>query len=166
MLLFQKLGSVRSIAYNGWVLAEHLEFDPARDDEVFSAVPATPAVFLLRGNDAQADPHVSKTANLRRRLQRLLGQVEERTRKLNLRGRVRHIEYTRTGSDFESSFLVYQTLRLTFPKSYGDRMRFRFAPLIKLHLENEYPRASITTRQGRLNGRSLFYGPFPSRAAA
>ena len=37
---------------------------------------------------------------------------------------------------------------------------------MKLHLENEYPRASITTRLGRLNGRSLYYGPFLSRLAA
>ena len=42
----------------------------------------------------------------------------------------------------------------------------RFAPLLKLHMENEYPRASITTRLGRLGGRSLYYGPFPSRTAA
>jgi excinuclease UvrABC nuclease subunit len=45
-------------------------------------------------------------------------------------------------------------------------MRFRFASLVKLHLENEYPRASITTRLGRLKGRSLYYGPFQSRMAA
>jgi len=148
------------------VLAHRLEFAPERDAEVFAAVPAAPAVFLLRGEDAQAEPYVSKTANLRRRLQRLLGRIEERTKKLNLRDRVRHIEYTPTGSEFESSFVLYQALRATFPKSYGDRLRFRFAPLVKLHLENEYPRASITTRLGRLNGRSLYYGPFPSRAAA
>jgi excinuclease UvrABC nuclease subunit len=148
------------------VLAQRLEFAPERDAEVFAAVPAAPAVFLLRGEDAQAEPYVSKTANLRRRLQRLLGRIEERTKKLNLRDRVRHIEYTPTGSDFESGFVLYQALRATFPKSYGDRLRFRFAPLVKLHMENEYPRASITTRLGRLNGRSLYYGPFPSRAAA
>src|SRR5262249_52392971 len=53
-----------------------------------------------------------------------------------------------------------------FPKTYGNRMRFRFAPLVKLHLENEFPRASITTRLGRLNGGSLYYGPFASRVAA
>jgi excinuclease ABC subunit C len=148
------------------VLAQRLEFAPERDAEVFAAVPAAPAVFLLRGEDAQAEPYVSKTANLRRRLQRLLGRIEERTRKLNLGDRVRHIEYTPTGSDFESGFALYQALRVMFPKSYGDRLRFRFAPLVKLHMENEYPRASITTRLGRLNGRSLYYGPFPSRAAA
>jgi excinuclease ABC subunit C len=148
------------------VLTERLEFAPERDADVFSATPAAPAVFLLRWADAHAEPYVSKTANLRRRLQRLLGPVEERTKKLNLRDRVRLIEYAPTGSDFESGFLLYRVLRDAFPKTYSARMRFRFAPLVKLHLENEYPRASITTRLGRLNGRSLYYGPFVSRLAA
>jgi excinuclease ABC subunit C len=148
------------------VLTERLEFAPERDAGTFTAVPAAPAVFLLRGDDAQAEPYVSKTANLRRRLQRLLGPVEERTKKLNLRDRVRWIEYTPTGSDFESGFLLYRILREAFPKTYGNRLRFRFAPLVKLHLENQYPRASITTRLGRLKGSALFYGPFQSRTAA
>ncbi len=128
-------------------------------------MPASAAVFLLRG-DEQSEPYVTKTANLRRRLQRLLSVPEERTKRLNLRDRVRSIEYTQTGSDFESGFLLYKVLRLTFPKTYAARLRLRFAPLVKLHLENEYPRASITTRLGRLHGKSLYYGPFPSRNAA
>jgi excinuclease UvrABC nuclease subunit len=148
------------------VLTERLDFAPERDAEVFSMVPAAPAVFLLRGADAHSEPYVTKTANLRRRLQRLLGPVEERTKKLNLRDRVRLIEYAPTGSDFESGFLLYGVLRATFPRTYQDRLRFRFAPLVKLHLENEYPRASVTTRLGRLGGRSLYYGPFVSRVAA
>jgi len=148
------------------VLTERLEFAAEHDAEVFSAVPAAPAVFLLRGHDAQAEPYVSKTANLRRRLQRLLGPVEERTKKLNLRSRIRSIEYAPTGSDFESGFVLYKALRSTFPKTYPNRLRFRFAPLVKLHLENEYPRASVTTRLGRLKGRTLYYGPFASRTAA
>jgi excinuclease UvrABC nuclease subunit len=148
------------------VLKERLEFTPERDAEVFYAVPAAPAVFLLRGEDAHAEPYVSKTANLRRRLQRLLGQVTERTKKLNLRDRVRVIEYSPTGSDFESGFLLYCTLRQAFPKTYQNRLRFRFAPFVKFHLENEYPRMSITTRLGKLNGRSQYYGPFVSRVAA
>jgi excinuclease ABC subunit C len=148
------------------VLTERLEFAPERDAEIFAAVPPAPAVFLLRAAEAQAEPYVSKTANLRRRLQRLLGPVEERTKKLNLRDRVRQIEYAPTGSDFESGFLLYAVLRSAFPKTYANRMRFRFAPLVKLHLENEYPRASITTRLGRFSGRSLYYGPFLSRVAA
>jgi excinuclease ABC subunit C len=148
------------------VLSERIEFTPERDAEIFAAVPAGPAVFVLRGDESHAEPYVSKTANLRRRLQRLLGAVEERTKKLNLRDRVRSIEYSLTGSDFESGFLLYRVLRDVFPKTYQNRLRFRFAPFVKLHLENEFPRASITTRLGRLTGRALYYGPFVSRIAA
>ncbi len=148
------------------MLSQRLEFVPARDAEIFANVPAESAVFLLRGDDHQSEPYVSKTANLRRRLQRLLGPPTEHSKKLNLRERVRWIEFTPSGSDFESGFLLYRLLRSIFPRSYSDRLRLRFAPLVKLHLENEYPRASITLRLGRLNGRSLYYGPFPSRAAA
>lgn len=146
------------------MLTVRLEFSPEQDAEIFSAVPAAPAVFLLRGE--AAEPYVSKTANLRRRLHRLLAPVEARTKKLNLRDRVRAIQYTPTGSDFESGFLLYKTLRTEFPKTYGNRLRFRFAPLVKLHLDNEFPRASVTTRLGRLNGKNLYYGPFLSRVAA
>jgi len=99
-------------------------------------------------------------------LQRLLSAPEERTKRLNLRDRVRWIEYTLTGSDFESGFVLYQVLRSAFPKTYSNRLRLRFAPLVKLHLENEFPRASITTRLGRISGRNLYYGPFASRVAA
>ena len=148
------------------MLTHRLLFEPERDAETFAAVPAAPAVFLLQGQDLQAEPYVSKTANLRRRLERLLGHPTEQSKKLNLRDRVKWLEYSPTGSDFESGFLLYQLLRATFPKTYGRRLRFRFAPLIKLHIENEYPRASITTRLGRLNGRNLYYGPFQSRTAA
>jgi excinuclease ABC subunit C len=148
------------------VLTCCLEFVPVHDAELWATIPAAPAVFLVRGDDPQSEPYISKTANLRRRLQRLLDPPTEHSKKLNLRDRVRWIEYSPTGSDFESGFLLYGLLRSTFPKTYSNRLRLRFAPLVKLHLENEFPRASITTRLGRLSGRNIYYGPFPSRAAA
>ncbi|MGH9513446.1 MAG: hypothetical protein ACRD2U_15050 [Terriglobales bacterium] len=148
------------------MLTEHLEFVPALDAGIFDAVPSAPAVFLLRGADPSSEPYVSKTANLQRRLLRLLGLPTEQSKRLNLRDSVHRIEYTTTGSDFESGFLLYRLLRSTFPKTYSDRLRLRFAPLVKLHLENAYPRASVTTRIGRLDGRSLYYGPFFSRSLA
>ena len=79
------------------MLTERLEFFPERDVEAFAAVPAAAGVFLLRGQSAGAEPYITKTANLRRRLQRLLSAPEERSRRLNLRERVRWIEYSRTG---------------------------------------------------------------------
>jgi excinuclease UvrABC nuclease subunit len=148
------------------VLTERIEFHPESDAALFSGITAAPAVFALRGEDANSEPYVTKTANLRRRLQRLLAPPEERSKRLNLRDRVRWIEYRLTGSDFESGFVLYQVLRSAFPKTYSNRLRLRFAPLVKLHLENEYPRASITTHLGRANGKNIYYGPFGSRSAA
>ncbi len=141
-----------------------VEFAPEHDAEIFEAIPSAPAVFLLAG-DEDSEPYISKTANLKRRLLRLLGAPDERTRRLNLRDRIRRIEYTRTGSDFESTFLLYQALRRAFPKTYRDRLRLRFAPLIKFNLDNPYPRAYVTQRITG-SGKSVYYGPFPTRAAA
>jgi len=128
------------------VLASAIEFSPQRDREAFAEAPAAAAVFLLRGE--QGEPYVSKTANLRRRLQRLLAPAEERSRRLNLRERVAQIEYSLAGSDFESRFLLYRTLRQVFPESYRARLRLRLAPLVRLNLDNPYPRAYITRRLG------------------
>ena len=113
-----------------------------------------------------AEPYVSKTANLRKRLQRLLAPPESQSKRLNLRERTATIEYSLTGSDFESVLLLYQTLRQEFPDTYQKRLRLRPAPVVRLNLQNEYPRAYVTTRIGKLGGRSLYYGPFRSRAVA
>jgi excinuclease ABC subunit C len=153
-------------------LVQRIEFVPDRDSELFAAAPASAAVFLLRGEDETGEPYVSKTSNLRRRLQRLLGPVDGQTRKLNLRERVRWVEWTAIGSDFEASFLLYQTLRREFPKAYDRRLRLRFAPLVKLILDNPYPRATVTTRisglkgSGGVKGNAQYFGPFATRIAA
>ena len=145
---------------------QSIPFSPDHRPEFFAQFPAAPAVFLLRGTDASAEPYAGKTTNLHRRLQRLLAPPESQSKRLNLRERVATIEYTLTGSDFESGFLLYKILREEFPKSYQKRLRLRPAPLIRFNLENEYPRAYITTKLGRLGGKSLYYGPFRSRATA
>jgi len=143
-----------------------LEFAPERDAEIFAAAPAAAAVFVLWPHEAGGEPYISKTANLRRRLIRLLGAADERTKKLNLRTRVARIEYTPTGSDFESALVLYSALRRLFPERYRERLRLRPAPLVKLNLDNPYPRAYVTTRIGKLSGASFYYGPFGSRLAA
>lgn len=143
----------------------HIEFAPERDTAIFEALPARPAVFTLRGEPG-SEPYVSKSANLKRRLIRLLGAPEERTKRLNLRNRVRAIDYALTGSDFESRWVLYQALRREFPRDYADRLKLRPAPLVKLNLDNEYPRAYVTRRITNLKGKSQYYGPFQSRATA
>jgi excinuclease ABC subunit C len=143
-----------------------IPFSLEHPQDFFMQFPAAPAVFELRGASDQAEAYVSKTTNLRRRLQRLLAPQESQSKRLNLRERVALIEYCRTGSDFESMWLLYRALRRAFPESYQKRLRLRATPVVRLNLENEYPRAYVTTRIGKLSGRSLYYGPFRSRAGA
>lgn len=149
------------------MLAHTLEFPPDSGEAFFQDVPAAAAVFLLRGD---GEPYISKTANLRRRLQRLLGPPAAHSKRLNLRSRVREVQFSKTGSDFESQVLLYRLLRQHFPAAYAARLRLRPAPLVKLHLQNEFPRASVTTRLGQIScgasQQNLYYGPFVSRAAA
>lgn len=148
------------------MLTHSIPFSPGHPADFFAQFAAAPAVFALRGAEVSAEPYVSKTANLRRRLQRLLAPPESQSKRLNLRERVATIEYSLTGSDFESVLLLYRTLRQEFPQSYQKRLRLRPAPVVRLNLENEYPRAYVTTRVGKMSGRSLYYGPFRSRAVA
>jgi excinuclease ABC subunit C len=148
------------------MLNHSIPFSPEQPPDFFTQFPAAPAVFLLSGSDASAEPYVSKTTNLRRRLQRLLAPADSQSRRLNLRERVARIEYSLTGSEFEAIILLYRLLRKRFPESYQKRLRLRAAPVIRLNRENEYPRAYVTTRTGRLAGKSPHYGPFRSRSVA
>ena len=147
------------------MISQRIEFVPDRDADLFAAVPASAAVFLLRGDEG-SEPYVSKTSNLRRRLQRLLGAIDGQSRKLSLRDRARSVEWFSTGSDFEASFLLYKVLRREFPQTYEKRLRLRLAPLIKLILDNPYPRAIVTTRISGMKTNARYYGPFPTRVAA
>jgi len=152
------------------VLSQRIEFQPERDRDIFSAVAAAPAVFLLRGEDANSEPYVSKTANLRRRLQRLLSPPEERTKRLNLRDRVRWIEYTLTGSDFESGFVLYQVLRAVFPGltriACGCASRLSSSCIWKTNFPRFDYNAAGRISGKRISGNNVYYGPFASRVAA
>ena len=148
------------------MLTHSIPFAPDLPADFFSQFPATAAVFALRGADENAEPYVSKAANLRRRLQRLLSPPESQSKRLNLRERVARIEYEITGSDFESGVLLYRLLRREFPKTYQARLRLHHAPLIRFNLQNAYPRAYVTNKLGKMSASSLYYGPFQSRALA
>jgi excinuclease UvrABC nuclease subunit len=148
------------------LLTHSITFSTDHPADFFAQFAAAPAVFGLRGADEAAEPYVSKTANLRKRLLRLLAPPESQSKRLNLRERTAKIEYSLTGSDFESVLLLFRTLRQEFPDTYQKRLRLRSAPVVRFNLENEYPRAYVTTRIGKMSGRSLYYGPFRSRAVA
>jgi len=158
------------------MLTHSIPFAPERDAESFAQVPAAPGVFLLRGPDSAAEPYVSKSANLRRRIQRLLAPPESQSKRLNLRERCAQIEFTATGSDFENVLLLYRVLKQVFPDTYTKRLRLNHSPVIRIHWENEYPRAYVTRKLQGIAGpsaegfspgtKSVYYGPFQSRAIA
>jgi excinuclease UvrABC nuclease subunit len=105
---------------------------------------------------------------MRRRIARLLAKPEDAgiSKRLNLRERCAAIEFTETGSDFENTLLMYRVLRAHFPKTYTKRLRLSPAALIKVNWENAYPRAYVSSKLGKLDGRAHYFGPFRSRAVA
>jgi len=150
------------------VLERAIPFHPEEDLRIFAEIPATSGVFLLRADHPEAEPYVSKSSNMRRRIARLLARPEEAgiSKRLNLRERSAVIEFSETGSDFENTVLLYRVLREYFPKTYAKRLRLAPPPLIKIDWANAYPRAFVTTKLGKLGAGLTYIGPFRSRAAA
>ena len=141
------------------------QFDAARDSNFFAALPARPAVFVVepRAELAGAKPHLLRTANLRRRLLRLLGLPDSTSKRLNLREFAGRVRYRVVGSPFELSFVHWQHARRLWPGAYRERTRLRPPGVLKISLANAYPRCFSTRRIGA-NG--FHFGPFVTRRAA
>jgi excinuclease ABC subunit C len=147
-----------------------LEFDPSRDEDFFTALPAQPAVCLIEPKETSARPLFIRTQDLRRRLQRLLGPLDSSSKRLNLRDFARNTRYRITASAFEQTFAYYQNARELFPDRYQEMLRIRQPAVLKVNLRNAYPRCYATRRisiaaNGEPSG-GIYYGPFPSRKAA
>jgi hypothetical protein len=150
---------------------EHcVAFDPENAAEVLRSIPALPGVFALRApridGQPEAEPYLTRAADLRRRITRLLAPPESQSKRLNLRERVAQIEYTITGSEFESTLALYHAAAAIFGLAEARRrLRLHTPFFLRFTAENAYPRVYSTNR---LSKRAVanFYGPFPSRAAA
>lgn len=126
------------------------------------AVPDAPAVFVISAGDAR--PYVARTARLRRRLRRLLGEATPSARLFNLREAATRVEYWLTPSRLAASLCFYEAARRHHPDDYLKLIRLRLPAFVKVLLGNEFPRTQVTTRLAA--SRALLYGPFRSRAAA
>ena len=136
-------------------------------DEFKETLPACPAVFALfppPRDGVSASPYIGRTTDLRRRLTRLLSVRRQSSRMLNLRELTARIEYEPVGSGFEGTWLLYRLNRHYFPGHYRDRLRLKPPALLKLKMENRFPRCYPTRRMTR--DGSLYYGPFASMSAA
>jgi len=149
------------------------DFDPVREEEFYASLPARPAVVLIEPRAGAApriagveepEPYLLRTADLRRRLERLLRIPSEPTKRLNLREFAGRVRYRLTGSAFEQSLVYYQHAREHFPRRCRDLARLRPPALLKVNLANAYPRCYVTRRV--LADGGAYFGPFPSRKAA
>jgi excinuclease UvrABC nuclease subunit len=136
--------------------------EPARIalDQI-SEVPDQPAVFLVWAREGK--PYLGRTSLLRRRLKRLVGERTNPSRLLNLRTLAERIDFWLTASQLESSLIFFYLARENFPEDYRKITRLRLPAFVRLTLSNDFPRTMITTHLG---GRSLYYGPFRTRASA
>jgi len=154
---------------------EHsLSFAPDRAAEILRTIPALPGVCALRGADESAQPYLTRAANLQRRMARLLAPKEAvdadgkplLSKRLNLSARVARIDYTITGSEFESLLVLYRASATIFGLDEARRrLKLRTPYFLRFAAENAFPRIYSTNK---LTKRSLAhtYGPFLSRAAA
>ncbi|WP_188555741.1 excinuclease ABC subunit C [Edaphobacter dinghuensis] len=143
-----------------------VDFAPERAEEILRAVPALPGVFALCGAREGDEPYLTRTADLRRRMRRLLDPPESQSKRLNLRDKVARIEYCVTGSDFESSLVLYDAAVALF--GYAEarrRLKLHTPYFLRLTMENAHPRVYATNRLSK-RGLGEMYGPFPSRSVA
>ena len=151
-------------------LDDHLDFDAARGEDFFAALPAKPAVCLIELKKSSAQPLFIRTQDLRRRLQRLLGPQDPKSKRLNLRDIAVGVRYRITASAFEQTLAYYQQAKALFPSRYMDMLKMRPPVVLKVNLRNAYPRCYATRKisvhaNGEPSG-GIYYGPFPSRKSA
>jgi excinuclease ABC subunit C len=141
------------------------EFDAAHDTDFFSHLPQRPAVFQIepRAELVGAQSYLLRTADLRRRLERLLGAPDPSSKRLNLREFTGRVSYRVAGSQFEVRYIHWQHAKSRWPTAYRERMRLRPPAMLKINLTNDYPRCTITRRIG---ASGFYHGPFSSRRAA
>ena len=134
--------------------------------ELLRALPAAAGVVALFGHAATDRPFLMQSANLRRRVQRLLEPGEGQTKRLNLRTRVARVAWRTTHSELQALLLLHRAYTLVFGEE-GARKRMRLSPpfTIRYAEENRFPRIYVTNHLRRRSLHTTF-GPFASRLSA
>ena len=104
-----------------------MSFAPESAVEILREVPARAGVVALFGHSSTDRPFLMQSANLRRRLQRLLLPPEGQTKRLNLRDRVARVAWRETQSEIESLLLLHRAMRTVFGAEEA-RRKLRLSP--------------------------------------
>src|SRR5262245_50696190 len=140
----------------------------------FTSVPYSNATFLAsdlpalpKGSAAYKifDTHgrlivLDKTSNLSQRLERYFGERSERVKDLDLREITSRIEFRRTWSPFETTYVLYVQRRQLFPKTYRKMRTFRLFTLMKVNRKQRFPRIYASKQ---IKGGVDYFGPFVTR---
>ena len=171
-------GPIVAVTAAPLLLEAAVPFDPTAPKEAFSQVPEASGIFALFAEDPRAEPYLAKASHLRRRLQRFLSPAPSQSRRLELASRIRRIEFSVTGSDFASDLAFYNAAAAVRTLVGQDRngrdprgrLRLRPTASLKRGMDNQFPRAYVTTSlpkgTQRRSTTSEPVGPFPSRAGA
>ncbi len=101
--------------------------------------------------------YLARTTVLGRRLRRVM-------KLWNLAQLATRVEYWPTNSRLEAALYHYFAARRLYGDDYTRRIKLPSPAYVKLLLANRFPRLQVTSRLS--GGRSLYYGPFRTRAAA
>ncbi len=154
--------------------AHRVAFVPEEAEAILRGVPARAGVFALRGERETDQPYLMRAADVRRRLRRLLLPPETvdaegrpvLSKRLNLRDRVRWIEWTGTGSEFESVLLLYRATHALFGEAEArKRLRLHCPYFLRVTMSHEHPRVYVSNKMSR-RALNESFGPFASRSAA
>jgi excinuclease UvrABC nuclease subunit len=113
-------------------------------------------IFDTRGQLIVLD----KTSNLFQRLERFYGERSERVKDLDLREITSRIEFRRTWSPFETTYVLYVQRREHFPKTYRKMRTFRLFTLMKLNRKQRFPRIYASKQ---IKSGVDYFGPFVTR---
>jgi excinuclease ABC subunit C len=150
------------------VFAHTIPFVAEDAAAAIAQTPAATAIFALSFGPGR-EPYIARTADLRRRLQRVLASEGALSRRLNLLPFVESISWTCTGSDFEASLVLYRESMLAFGARARKRLRLRPPAFLRLSVKNRFPRLYVTNKVTKnliRDPANAAFGPFATRAAA
>lgn len=137
---------------------------PATLSNDVSVIPASRGIYALA--TLANPPHISWSINLRRRLNRLL--VSSYTASsgdlTTFAQKVTSVSYWPVASRLETSLILYQLTRESYPDSYLRRLHLRMPWFIGLTQTDSFARLQVSNRLG--SPKTLRYGPFRTREEA
>ena len=123
------------------------------------SLPKGPAVYKIFDTRGQLIV-LDKTSNLFQRLERYFGEHSERVKDLDLREITSRIEFRRTWSPFETTYVLYVQRREHFPKTYRRMRTVRLFKLMKLNRKQRFPRVYASKQ---IKAGVDYFGPFVTR---